>query len=557
MHEMPDASQSSPPQDAPAVPGAPDALVSAWGAARDGAGRVAASDGVVSRAPDEPPDSVADLPLVALPPSWVKARQQAHVVRPWPSAVWPRAWSSVAAWLAALAVLAVVLVPVPPSVTDLYAAAASARASWRYDRALAFYTQAARQDPTDPRAHCLIGQVLTLQQLYTQAVAAYNDCQRLGDHSGGVWLALGDIARDRDDTAGAERAWLRAAALGSPTARERLGLLYEAESQFDLAQAQWRQLPASDVTAHIHLGLLALRTGDYDTARAEFVAARELPGFGAQAVADQGFVQIAAVGPTDPASLTALGAAFIQANMPAFARLPVQRALALSPGSGPAHAELAWVERLAGETAAARADSAAALRETPLDSFALFVAAELALDVRQWSTGVHLLDQALQTDGNNGALWAERGRAEVELRDYLHAELSYQQAEQVGDNAVYGQLFLDFYVQFRIGLDDGRALDAAVQAVRRWPADAGVWELAGQLYELSGQVDLAQQAYERANQFDPSQPRSYLDLGRLAFNSQQFVVAARDLRTGLALQPEGPLASQFRAFLVVLANYDV
>ncbi len=541
MHEMPNAAHLPASVDASAPPDASGAHVPAAVPAPDGA------------EPAQPPA----LPALPLPLSWVAAQRAAAFPRPWPSAVWPRAWSSVGAWLAALVLLVVVVLPQPPSVTALYDAAAHARASWRYDRALAFYARAAQDDPADPRAHCLAGEVLALQQLYDQAVAAYTTCQRLGGSAGAIGLAQGDIAQARGDGAGAERAWLRAAALGSVTAHTRLGPYYEAAAEFDQARAQWLALPADDAEARIHLGLLALRVGDYPTARAEFVAARALPGFAAQGVVDQGFVQLAAFGPTDPAGLTAIGSAFIQAGMPAFARLPLQQALALSPASGPALADLAWVERLAGETTAAQRDSASALALIPHDAFALFVAAELALDAGQWSAAVGLLDRAVQTGGTNGELWAERGRAEVELHNYVQAELSYQRAGQTGTNPAFGQLYLDFYVRFQLGLDDGRALAAVLATTARWPTDAGVWELAGQIDELAGQVGQAQDAYQRANQLDPSLPRPYLDLGRLADQSQQYVAAAIDLRTGLALQPDGPLASQFQRLLVVLEDFDV
>lgn len=538
MHETFDAFRSPAHEDAPAPP-----------------------DASRSIAPGDPrkndPITPPPPPAIPLPPAWVKARAEQQVYHPHPSPVWPRAWSSVAAWLAALAMLAVVLAPIPPSGSDLYAAAAQARIARRYDLALAFYARAARQDAADPRAYCLTGEVLALQQQYARAVAAYADCQRLGDHSGNVWLALGDIAQARGDASSAERDWLRAAGLGSETARRRLGLFYESRAEFDLARAQWQRLPASDAVARVHLGLLALRSGDYDTARTEFIAARGLPGFAAQDAVDQGFVQLAAIGPSDAVGLTAIGVAFIKAGMPAFAHQPLQRALALAPASGSAHAALAWVERLAGETAAAQSDSTRALQLIPTDSFALFVAAELALDAHQWATAVNLLDQALRTDGKNAELWAEHGRAQLAQLDYLHAELSYEMAERFATDPAYGRLFLSFYIQFHLGLDDGRALAAARETTQRWQSDASVWELAGQVYALEGESSLAVAAYQRANQLEPGMPRPYLDLGQLAFSSQQYVVAARDLRTGLALQPDGPLAGQFRALLVVLADYDV
>src|SRR5579859_3706943 len=111
MHETPDAVRSPDSQDSPISPGAPSLLVPSTRPALD-----APQPGVAETG------AVAELAPVALPPSWVQARREADVYHPWPSSVWPRAWSSVVAWGAALLVVFALLAPIPPSVTDLYTA---------------------------------------------------------------------------------------------------------------------------------------------------------------------------------------------------------------------------------------------------------------------------------------------------------------------------------------------------------------------------------------------------------------------------------------------------
>jgi tetratricopeptide (TPR) repeat protein len=504
-------------------------------------------------APAATPPTPLPLPLPpgwTPPPAWVAARAAAARPRR------PR-WGRLAGWIGALLLLAIILVPMPASGTDLLAAATSARAAYRYDRALAFDARAAQQDPDDPRPHCQMGAVLALQQLYDQAVAAYTRCQALGDRGPAVWLALGTIAQTRGDLAGAERLWLRSAALGGDEARHQVGLLYERQARFDLAAAQWRALPASDPLAQEHIGLLALRTGDYATARNAFIAAQTLPGFDGQQAVDQGFVQLAAFGPQSAAGLTSVGVAFVQANLPTFARLPLTNALALAPDDGTAYAYLAWVDFLAGNTASAQAESTQALTLVPHDAFTLFVAAELAIAASQWTPAAALLDRALQADNKNAELWAERGRAALGVFDYLHAELSYANAANLGTDPAFTISYLSFYVRYRVGIDDGRAQLAAIQATQRWPDVAQAQDLAAQVFTLVGQPDLAYGAYQRANQDDPSDPAPYLSFAQSALAAGNDDLAVYDLRLVLALRPTGPLAARARALLAPLVTLDL
>jgi tetratricopeptide (TPR) repeat protein len=468
-------------------------------------------------------------------------------------------------WLVAALALLVLIAPAGPSKDDLYAAAAAARAAWRYDRALAFYQRAARLDPNDPNPQCFMAEVLVLQQLYAQSTAAYTRCQALGDTGPQVWLALGDVAQASGNAASAERAWLRSAALGGATARRRLGTLYEAQGHFDEAEAQWsslaaaqRQAPSTaDGEAEEHLGLLALRQADYDGARTHLVAARELPGFYGQDAVDQGFVELAALGTTDAVGLTRVGVAFVRANLPTFARMPLEHAVALDPHIAEAHAYLSWVDWLAGQGAASLAETAIARGLNPIDPFTLFVAAEQAMAAGHWAVADGDLYMALQHDNKNAVLWAERGRAREGLSDYVGADLSYETAASLGSEPQFAQLYLDFYASHHYGLDNGRAVRAAVLESARWPAQAQVQELAGQIYELADQPTSAFFAYQRANQLDPSDPQPYFDIGRLSYANGEYDTAALDLRTVIALRPGGPLAPKARALLAPIAHFDV
>jgi tetratricopeptide (TPR) repeat protein len=455
-------------------------------------------------------------------------------------------------WVVSLLALLMLLAPEGPGASDLFAAGAAAQAAWRYDRALAFYQRAADLNPADWRPWCLEGKVLALQQRYPQAADAYDRCRALGNDGPSVWLALGDIAQARGDTVGAEHAWLRSAAQGGAEARRRLGGLYETEGRLDLAAAQWQVLAAGDGgdgEAQAHLGQLALAEGDYVAARAHFVAARELPGFAGQDAVDHGFVALAGVAPEDGVGLARVGFAFLQADQLALARLPLEKSLAAAPDFGPTYAYLGWIAWQAGDVSEAQVDLATALRLAPRDPFTLFASAELAMAARQWTTARTELAQALTHDGENPALWAEQARADLATRDYLGAELSYDTAARLATDPLYSEVLLRYYLDHRLGQTDGRALFVANSAAVRWPHQARIQELAGQLYALAGQPTLAYLAYQRANALDPSDPQPYLDLGRIAFYEGEYVTAALDLRTVVALRPDGPLAEQARALL--------
>ncbi len=444
-----------------------------------------------------------------------------------------------------------------PSNADLYAGVAAARASFRYDRALTFAAEAARMDPDNPHPHCLMGEVLQLQQRYARATAELMRCVRLGDNSSDVWLSLGDVARAAGDPSDAEHAWQRSVALGGTTARRRLALLYESAGRFDEAQAQWRALGSGDGEAQAHLGLLALRAGDYDTARTAFVAARGLPGSFGQDMVTQGFVTLAAFAPTDAPGLASIGAAFIRAGMNTFARLPLEHAVALDPTNGHAHAYLAWVDWLAGEPSAATAEITSARQLIPTDSFTLFIAAELEMASGQRHAAASDIATAIQHDGKNPALWSAQAQIDLERRDYVAADLSYTMAAQLASDPSFTIALLRFYVDHRYGMGNDRARIAATRAITAWPYNEPIQVLAAQIFDLSNQPVLAYQTYQQANQLDPSDPVPYLALGRVALAGEDYDTAARDLRTVMALRPDSDEARQASLLIAPIANLDL
>jgi tetratricopeptide (TPR) repeat protein len=454
-------------------------------------------------------------------------------------------------WGLFLVLLASVLF-IGPGQQDWFNAAAAARSVWRYDRALKFYQVAMRRDPADPRPYCLTGEVLALQREYPSAIAAYRRCRSLGADTAAVALALGDLASARGDSAAAQREWQRSIDRGGMTAHRRLALWFESRSQFDLAAAQWTAFGPRDGQAEEHLGMLALRKLDFAGGQRHFLAARELPGFFGQDAVDADFVQLAALGANSPNITTAVGVAFVRANLPLFARQPLEKAVATTPDDATAHAYLAWVELVAGQQDAASAQASLALDLAPADSFALFVAASVESERGQWSAAVDDCFIAIQSDDKNPALWLLLAHAQESERVYLDAGLSYERAAALGSEPEYTVQLLSFYVGRRLGLTDGSAYAAAVRGESRWPANAPIRKLEGQIDDLLGQDGKSNDSWTAALRLDPTDPEPWYVLGHAAFVGGDFDTAVLYLRTAAALQPGSEWATRAHVLLAPL-----
>ncbi len=447
--------------------------------------------------------------------------------------------------------------PVTPSGAQYLAAAAQARAGYRYDRALAFYAAAAVADPADSRPRCLAGQVYVLQQLLPQAVAAYRRCVTLAPGDASAWLALGDAYSAQSNEAGALDAWRHSTSLGGADGWRRIALSDEGRGNFAGAIADWTELPPSDPQALEHLGLIALERGDVQTARVDFQAARSQPSRYADEIVDGGFA-LAAVAPlTTSDQLGRLGYVFLAAGMPAFALSPLRRAVALDPTNGTAHAYLGWTLWVSGQRAEARSEVALAQNLPPVSSFALFAEGEIAAADGSVAQALACFKQGVALDARNPVLWSELGRADLMAADYISAELADGNAAQLSTDPAYTIAFLHLYVDHHFGLATGRARIAASSALARFPDNAAVHDLAGQIFDLLGQPTDAFYAWQQARALDPSDPAPYVYLGRYAENEGNLVTAALDLRTALALQPDGPLAARARALLAPIVDIPV
>jgi tetratricopeptide (TPR) repeat protein len=468
----------------------------------------------------------------------------------------------------ALAVMIVIaLAPQRPSVTTLLDAAASQRAVYRYDRALALYAEARVEAPYDSRPACAEGETLALQREMAAAVAAYQACATLAPDDPGAWLALGDALAATgvaSDDARSVAAWRQATQLGSGEAWARLAMRAERLGQLDEATRDWAQALAGgaldapgqmgdlgEVTA-AHLGLLALARGDMAAARGHLAGVERSTSDLATRMRNAGVFLFDQRPPAVALDWEGIGHALLSLDLPTLALGPFQRAVALAPHDGVAHAYYGYTLWMLGQRAAARPQIAAGLTDPPTLSFAYYAAGQVALADGKSALALAYFQTGLRRDARNPALWSAAGAAALATADYLTAQLSYQNAAQYSDTPGATITLIAFYLTHGIGLDDGTAIEAARAGMLRFPGSEPLPYLLGRIYDKLGQSDYAQSAFELAQSLDPPDPGPWLYLGRYAAASGDIIPAAVDLRTALALQPSGPYAANARAALAQL-----
>jgi tetratricopeptide (TPR) repeat protein len=443
--------------------------------------------------------------------------------------------------------------PVSPGEQQYLAAAAGYRANLRYDLALARYSDASRAAPTDPLPYCLSGQIRVLQQEWATAAATFAECARLGPGRSQAWLELGDTRSRLGDSAGATLAWKRSAGLGDIAAAERLAEAAEARGDVTGALELWRQIPA-DRLAIAHLGILDLWQGNARAAAGEMRSALAGGNPSAAWLVTDGFTVLVALPEHSADTGGRLGHAFLDANLPALALAPFQDAVKLAPNDGEAHSYLGWTLLLLGRTAQAAKEIDQGLRLSPLVSFTWFAAGELALARQQPGPAIRYLQEGATIDPRNPLFWAEAGRASLLQHDYASAEQMLETASNLSTIPVEAIALLHIYVDFHLGLLDGSARRAGIDATRRWPGNEALEFLLAEIFTDNNESANAFYAAEEAHLLDPTDPGPYVLLATQAENEGDYVHAALLLRVALALSPNGPFASQAETLLAPIQD---
>lgn len=452
-----------------------------------------------------------------------------------------------------LLALFAIFAPAQPGLSSYMLAARQARLDYRYDEALALYAQAHAANSASPQPLCASGDVLTLQRMPAQAAAAYRACAALAPDDGSAWLRLGAALDSAGDSAGAASAWQRAGAAGTTAAYDRLAEQAEALGRLDEAARWWAQAPPDDQLAQGRLGLLALARGDVGAARVHFFDVSQSPSAYSAQLRDAGVFLLAARPPTSALDDESIGYALLTLGEPTLALAPLRQATRLAPSDGSAHAYYGWTLWLLGQRSAARPEIATGLRDSPSLPFALYAAGQVAMADGRFSLALAHFQTALEVTPKNPALWSAAGDAALAVGNYVTAELSYRNAAQDSDDPAYSIALVTYYLEHGIGVGDGAALRADFTAMRRFPSNEPLVALLGRIYDTLGQQTDAYYAFTRAIALDPTDPAPWLYLGRYAAASGDVVPATVELRTALALQPQGEYAAPARQ---ALANLD-
>lgn len=469
----------------------------------------------------------------------------------------PRRALAVAACVVVLIGLALAIAPVQPTIEQYLAAAARDRAIQRYDLALGQYAAAHTAAGADPRPLCDTADVRALQHEWPAAIASYRACLARGGDNGAAWLALGDALSVSGDTSGAAHAWQRAADRGAHDGLRRLATAQETAGHAAAAERAWQLLPRDDTQALAHLGILALWRGDLPTAQQDFLSALEHPSGDLDTIRSAGFLDLAGALPQQADWPARLGYAFLSIGLPRLALDPLRHAVAGGSTSAPAHAFLGWALWLTGDraTGAAEIDTARAL--DPQLSFAWFATGEIAAARADLAGADTALQQGLTLDGNNAAIWAAEARVLLAQHDYFQADLAFGNAARLSADPSATIEWLQFYLDYGYGINDRRAVTAAQAAIGRWPQNEPLRFQLAEVYAQMRQPAFSFYAAIQARALDPTDPGPHILLAQSSLAAGDLVAAAAELRTALALRPDGPRAGEARDLLAPIADIAV
>lgn len=134
----------------------------------------------------------------------------------------------------------------------------------------------------------------------------------------------------------------------------------------------------------------------------------------------------------------------------------------------------------------------------------LYLQRDATFHNQQYAT--QLLNKSVKADGNDAQSWYLLGRCYMAEQNYNKAYEAYQQAVyRDARNPIYWCSIGILYYQIGQQTD---ALDAYSKAIRSNPNISEIWYNLGVLYETSNnQLQDALDAYTRAAEFDPANPR--------------------------------------------------
>jgi Flp pilus assembly protein TadD len=459
--------------------------------------------------------------------------------------------------LTAALLLAIGLAVQAPTESDYLQAGLDAQSQQEYWRAEAFFQQALLLAPHDFQPLLDLGRLHLLEHRDELAQSDLEAARALKSNNAAIWLTMGDVAEDQGQLQDAERAWLQAADL-QPTdaqmkAHERLGLLYEHQSRFKDAEAQFSALPGSNALAQYHLGALRLASGNRTGARQAFETTLSETSDPDLLAATRSFLQALDQSNGSAQSETVLGATYIQNNLPTLAVAPLRQAIALAPQDADAHAYLGWSYLRMGLIAQAQSEENQAVALEPGNSFARYTLCLLDLADGHYTSAQNQLILALASDPKNPVLWATSGQIASNLGELLTAEQDFRNAfNDSGGNPQFSVLLATFYADHHMGLENGAALTVARQAIALAPDNAQAFDALGRIQMALYDLPDALNAFSQAALLDPTNATFHEHLGSIQATLNELRSAELNLRKAIFLDFNGPIALQAERLLQTL-----
>jgi len=438
-----------------------------------------------------------------------------------------------------------------------------------YGAALRHFSAAAEATPSDPAPRLHAAAVYWGQGQVVQAEAEWQAALERDHDNAEALLGLGRVAVAQQHAEAAVFFFSSAALAKAPALVEaRAGLAEGLAAQGDFAAArdEWQRLLASpglrpdlQQQAHYQSALLLL-ADDPDAAVRELRLAQAV---GSSAVAADRLADAlnaaavagrakAAVDGGDDRDVVAYGAAllgytFLRAGKLDWARVQLERAVALRPDYGDALAYLGYVYWQQGVAPTALAVLQRAAAASPLAVLPHYFEGLVWRAEQRFDEAAAAMEAAVRLDPANSALHLELARTHVAGAEYAAAAQSYEQAAALSPRDA--PLLLDvasFYLEHLFRVD--RGLSVARQAAGLAPDSAAAHDALGWALHLNGDDAGALVALRRALTVDPSLAGAQYHLAVVYEQSGDHAAAAAAYRRVLDLDT-GRLGARARAAL--------
>ncbi len=464
--------------------------------------------------------------------------------------------------LTAALLLVIGLAVQAPTEADNLQAGLDAQSQQEYWRAEAFFEQALLLAPHDFQPLLDLGRLHLLEHQDDLAQSELEAARALENSNADIWLTIGDVAQDQGNLQDAEHAWLEASNM-QPTgaqmsAHERLGLLYEHQSRFKDAEAQFSALPNSNALAQYHLGALLLASGNRSGALQAFETTLNETNDQNLLTATQYFLQALDQSSGSARSETLLGSTYIQNNLPTLAVAPLRQAIALAPTDADAHAYLGWSYLRMGLINQAQAEENQAVSLEPGNSTARYTLCLLDLANGNYNGAHDQITLALASAPQNPVFWATSGQIASDLGDLSTAKQDFLNAfDNSGGDPQFSVLLATFYADHHLGLDDGTALTAAREAAILAPNNAQAFDTLGRIQEALYELPDALNSFSQAVLLDPTNATFHEHLGSIQATLNDLRSAELNLRKAIVLNLNGPIALQAEQLLQTLPPLGV